>query len=307
MIFWVFFIIFIITFLALDLGVFHRKNKIITFPHALFWVCFWFLLAVIFAIGLYITNGPTKSLTFLTAYLLEQALSLDNIFIFVLLFQQFAIPDHYQYRVLFWGVIGALIMRFILIMAGIELISHFQWMMYVFGVFLIFTAIKMLFSSPNLHHNKILRFLQKKLPITPHLHGEKFIVRVEKKLFFTPLFIVLIFVEMTDLIFALDSVPAIISITQDPFIIYTSNCFAIMGLRSLYFVLKNLLTRLHYLSIGLALLLLFIGSKMLLHGIWHPPIYVTLLTIGGILIFSFIASYIWPKKQKDALVVKDQL
>ncbi|MGD9649326.1 MAG: TerC family protein [Dongiaceae bacterium] len=265
--FWVGFLAFIAVMLALDLGVFHRKSHAITFKEASIWSAVWVTLALIFNGWVYWQFGFEKAIEFLTGYVVEYSLSVDNIFVIVLLFNFFHTPDQYQHRVLFWGILGALVMRAALIFAGAALVAEYQWVIYIFGVFLIFTGVKMALSSDkpkDLANNFVLRYVRNHFRVTDNYEGHHFIVVRDGKVWITPLLLALIMVEFTDLIFAVDSIPAILAITQDTFIVFTSNAFAILGLRSMYFMLASLADKFHYLKYGLAAVLTFIGVKMLL-------------------------------------------
>lgn len=290
---WVIFNLGLLAILLLDLGVFHRKDHVISHKEAFIWCGIWFTLACLFGVWVYHFQGPTKALEFSTGYLLELSLSMDNVFIFVLLFKRFAIPPQYQYRVLFWGVLGALVMRALMILIGIELLKQFHWMIYVFGAFLVITGGRMLFSMPteeDIGEPFIVRFLRKYFPVTKQMHGSHFFIRQNQKFYMTPLFVVLVLVEASDLVFALDSIPAIFAITRDPFIVYTSNVFAILGLRSMYFALAHVINRFKGLHYGLSIILCFVGLKMILSEIYTLPIWATLgfiLTVlGGSVLLS---------------------
>jgi tellurite resistance protein TerC len=307
---WIGFSGFVITMLAIDLlllggGKSHRVST----KEALSWSIVWFCLALLFNLllwyylknqsGLLVANE--KALEFFTGYLIEKSLSVDNVFIFLMIFNYFAIPAEYQRRVLIYGVIGAVVMRFILILAGIWVISHFHWIFYVFGVFLMVTGVKMLIfadKKPDLAKNPIVLWVRGHCRVTDTLHGEQFFIRQNKLLYMTPLFLVLILIEFTDLIFAIDSIPAIFAITEDPFIVYTSNIFAIMGLRALYFLLKNMDARFHLLKYGLAIILMFVGFKMLLAYWVKIPIGISLGVVITILAVSMLLSiYAHPHKR----------
>lgn len=288
---WIIFNAFILVMLALDLGVLHRKDKSVGFKEALIWSGAWILLALAFNVWVYFTLGRQPAIEFLTGYLVEKSLSVDNIFVFVLLFSFFKIPSQYQHRVLFWGVIGALIMRAIFIAIGAILISKFHWIIYVFGAFLVYTGYRMArHSMENIRpeDNFLVRWFIKKGKATNEFYGNKFFVNINGKTLATPLFLCLLSVEFTDLIFAVDSIPAIFAITNDPFIVYTSNVFAILGLRSLYFALAGIINRFPYLRYGLALVLMFIGCKMLLIDIYKIPAWVSLVIIATILTLSVL-------------------
>ena len=264
---WIGFNLFVLLMLALDLGVFHRKSHIVRFKEAILWSIFWIVLALIFNAGIFYFQGSQRALEFLTGYLIEKSLSVDNIFIFLLIFSYFRVPDIYQHKVLFWGILGALIMRAIFIFAGVSLIHKFHWIIYIFGIFLILTGIKMALQKEKEIHperNPVLRLFQKMMPVTKDYIKDKFFVHQEGRYHATPLFVSLLFVETTDLIFAVDSIPAILAITQDTFIVYTSNVFAILGLRSLYFALAGFMKLFHYLHYGLSAILIFVGIKMII-------------------------------------------
>lgn len=299
---WIGFLIFVGCMLALDIFVFGaNKAHKVTVKEAAGWSLAWFALALAFCAGLWWHLSHTltqelanqKALEFLTGYLIEKSLSVDNIFIFLLIFSAFQVPAVYQRRVLIYGVMGAIIMRIIMIAAGAWLVSEFSWVLYIFGAFLIFTGIKMLIAEekePDLQNNPIVRFAKKHFKVTEDYHGEKFSIIQNGKRWFTPLFLVLILIEISDLIFAVDSIPAIFAITTDPFIVATSNIFAILGLRALYFLLADIADRFHLLKYGLAMVLVFIGGKMLLTYWFHMPVIVSLavivLCIGGSVVAS---------------------
>ncbi|HRE37565.1 MAG TPA: TerC family protein [Chitinophagaceae bacterium] len=286
---WIGFNVFVLLMLALDLGVFNRKEQKVTFKEAISWSVVWVTLALIFNGWIYYDQGKDKALEFLTGYLIEKSLSVDNIFVFVLLFSFFKVPEQYRHRVLFWGVLGALLMRAGFIAAGAVLIEKFHWIIYVFGAFLVFTGYKMLNKKTEDMHpedNPLVRWFVKKGKVTSDYHGKNFFVRINGQKLATPLFLCLLSVEFTDLIFAVDSIPAIFAITKDPFIVYTSNVFAILGLRSLYFALEGIITRFPYLRYGLALILIFIGLKMLAVDIYKIPVVASLAVIAVILLTS---------------------
>ena len=296
---WVGFNVFVLIMLALDLGVFHRHSHEVKFKEAMTWSVVWIGLALIFNAGIWHYFGETKAIEFLTGYIVEKSLSIDNIFVFVLIFSAFQVPAAYQHRVLFWGVFGALIMRAIFIFAGVSLIAKFHWIIYVFGVFLIITGIKIARDKGtkiNVENNVLLNLLRRVMPVTSEYFKSSFLVKVSGKLQATPLLLVLILIEATDLIFAVDSIPAILAITSDPFIVYTSNVFAILGLRSLYFALAGSLKYFTYLHYGLALILIFVGIKMLITDFYKINPFVSLAIIGSILAMSIAASFIWKKK-----------
>jgi tellurite resistance protein TerC len=296
---WVIFGVFVLGMLALDLGVFSRKPHEIKFREAATWSVVWISLAMIFNGWIYFEFGSQKALEFLTGYLLEEALSVDNIFVFVVLLGSFAVPKIYQHRVLFWGVLGAIVMRAAFIGLGAALVSRFHWVMYVFGAILIYTGIKLMAegeSDPHPEKNPIYKFARKFIPAVPEYHGKAFTIVKDGKRFATPLLLVLIAIEATDVVFAVDSIPAIFAITTDPFIVYTSNIFAILGLRSMYFLLAGVIDKFHFLKYGLALVLLFVGVKMMVAEWFKVPIVASLLVIAGLLASAVIASVIWPKK-----------
>lgn len=292
--FWILFNLFVLLMLALDLGVFHRKSHEVSLKEALTWTFVWVFLALVFNALIYYWRGQQQALEFFTGYLVEKALSVDNIFVFIMIFSYFQIPSKYQHRVLFWGILGALVMRAIFIFAGVAMIEKFHFTIYIFGALLIYTGYKMFF-----HHsikiepdkNPVVRFFKKFMPVVPELRGDKFFVRENGTRYATPLFLVLILVETTDLIFAVDSIPAILAITQDQFIVYTSNVFAILGLRSLYFALAGVVHRFWLLSYGLAIVLVFVGVKMLMVDLYKIPIEWSLMFIGAVIAGSILISW----------------
>jgi tellurite resistance protein TerC len=298
--FWIGFNAIIIVMLALDLGVFNRKMHKVPVKEAVIWTTVWIVLAMIFMGIIYVDMGRTKALEFLTGYVIEYSLSVDNIFVFILIFSYFAVNEKYQHKVLFWGILGALVMRGIFIFAGVALITRFHWIIYIFGGFLIITGIRMLFSGEEKidpEKNPVVRFFRKFLPVTESMHEERFFVRKGMKLYATPLFLVLLIIETSDLIFAVDSIPAILAITTDRFIVFTSNIFAILGLRSLYFAISGVMEYFRFLKVGLAFILTFVGLKMCTSGIVDIPIVTSLLVIVGILLISVLASLLIRKKQ----------
>jgi tellurite resistance protein TerC len=300
--FWVCFNVFVILMLALDLGLFNRKAHVIKIKEAMIWSGVWIALALCFNVLLYYWQGQAKALEFFTGYVIEKSLSVDNIFVIVLIFSYFKTPSIYQHKILFWGIIGALIMRAIFIFAGIALLEKFHWTIYIFGAILIFTGYKMLMQKEKKvepEKNPVIKLFRRIIPMTHELHGGKFFVKLNEKYYATPLFLVLLVVETTDLIFAVDSIPAILAITQDQFIVYTSNVFAILGLRSLYFALAGMLDKFRFLSVGLALILMFVGLKMLIMDFYKLPILIALLVIILILIISIVASLIFKIKNID--------
>jgi tellurite resistance protein TerC len=314
LLFWVLFNVFVLVMLALDLGVFHRKAHVIRFKEALAWSAFWISLALAFAVIVYFWRGSQPALEFTTGYLIELSLSVDNLFVFLVLFTYFKVPSEHQYGVLFWGIIGALIMRAIFIVAGVALINRFHFIIYVFGAFLIYTGIKLAVQDETeVHpeHNPVLKLVRRWFPMTTDYVGGKFFVTRDGIRYATPLLAVLAVVETTDLLFAVDSIPAILAITRDPFIVYTSNVFAILGLRSMYFALAGMLELFHYLNYGLAAILSFVGVKMLLSNdgleLWgiplHAkiPIHISLIVVASLLAISIIASVMFPEKKAEEL------
>jgi tellurite resistance protein TerC len=292
-IFWILFNAFVLLMLALDLGVFNRKAHEISVKEALIWTFVWIFLALIFNAIIFYWRGREQALEFFTGYLVEKALSIDNIFVFIMIFTYFQIPSKYQHKVLFWGILGALIMRVIFIFAGVALIEKFHFTIYVFGALLIYTGYKMFYHNnakiePD--KNPLIKFFKKFMPVTPDLQEDIFFVKLDGKRYATPLFLVLILIETTDLIFAVDSIPAILAITQDQFIVYTSNVFAILGLRSLYFALAGVVHRFWLLSYGLAVVLVFVGIKMLLIDLYKIPIELSLIFIAVVITGSIFLS-----------------
>ncbi len=278
--------------LAIDLGFFHRKAHKESLREAMIWSAVWIGVALLFNAGVFRVFGVQKGMEFLAAYLIEKSLSVDNIFVFVAIFTYFAVEAKYQHRVLFWGILGALIMRGLFIYAGIALIERFQWVTYLLGAFLVLTGIRFAREETEVQpdRNPVVRFFREIVPVTATFRGQSFFVREKGRWFATPLMIVLLVVELTDVIFATDSVPAVLSVSQDPFIVYSSNVFAILGLRALYFVLAGAMVKFIYLRYGLAAILIFVGGKMLAHHWIHVPIGVSLGVIGGLLSFSIYLS-----------------
>jgi tellurite resistance protein TerC len=290
---WLGFLFFVLAMLALDLGVFHRRSHEVGVKEAAVWSGVWIALALVFNLGVYFWFGADRALEFAAGYVIEKALAVDNIFVFVVIFGTFAVPAAYQHRVLFWGVLGALVMRATFIFAGAALLERFHWAIYLFGGILVVTGVKLLLQR---HHevrperNPAVRVLQRILPITSEYAGDKFVVWRQGRRFATPLLVALVAVEVTDVVFAVDSIPAIFAVTMDPFIVFTSNVFAILGLRSLYFVLAGIIRKFVYLKIGLAVVLLFVGAKMSLLDVVKVPIGASLAIIAAILGISVIAS-----------------
>jgi tellurite resistance protein TerC len=303
---WVGFNVVVLGILALDLGVFHRKSEKVTLRQAAIWSTVWVVLSLCFALAIFLTMGRQSGLEFLTGYLIEYALSVDNIFVFVLIFTYFQVPEKYQHRVLFWGIIGALLLRGVMIVAGSALVARFAWTLYIFGAFLVVTGIRMAFQKDNVAYNPekdpILRLTRRLVPVTGDYRGSKFFVhepdaRGKLRYSATPLFIVLLIVDTTDVIFATDSIPAIFAVTRDPFIVYTSNICAVLGLRALYFLLAGIVDKFVYLKLGLSLVLVFIGAKMLFEHFLHIPILISLAVVGLVLATSILASLRWPARQ----------
>jgi tellurite resistance protein TerC len=297
----------VLALLALDLGVFHRKSHTVSLKEALTWSAVWIGLAIAFNAGVWAWKGPEKGLEFLTGYLIEKALSVDNIFVFLVIFSYFKVPAAYQHKVLFWGILGALIMRAIMIAAGAALIQRFHAIIYVFGGFLILTGIKLALQKEGgfePDRNPIVRLFKRLMPVTPDYREDRFMVVEGGRRWATPLLLVLVVVEATDLVFAVDSIPAIFAVTPDPFIVYTSNIFAILGLRALYFALAGVMGLFHYLKMGLAVILVFVGVKMLVMDVYKIPVGISLGIVGGILAASVAASLLWPPKKREAEVLK---
>ena len=296
---WVVFNIFVLGMLALDLGIFHRKAHVIKIKEALVWSAVWVTLALLFNLGIYFWRGPETALEFLTGYLIEKSLSVDNIFVFLLIFSYFGVPSLHQHKVLFWGILGALIMRAVFIATGVTLIEKFHWIIYVFGAFLILTGIRMTLQKDrkiNPERNPILRLFRRWVPVTEDYVEDRFFVKRAKRYLATPLFIVLLVIETTDVIFAVDSIPAILAITLDPFIVYTSNVFAILGLRALYSAVAGIMGLFHHLHYGLSAVLVFVGIKMLLADLYKIPVSIALSVVGGILLISVMGSVFDKKK-----------
>lgn len=300
---WVLFNLFVLAMLALDLGVFHRTVHEVKVKEALAWSAVWIVLALLFNAWVYSARGPQAGLEFFTGYLIEKALSVDNVFVFLLIFTYFRVPAAYQHKVLFWGILGALAMRAIFIAAGVALIHRFHWVIYLFGAFLVITGIKMALAKDKEIHperNPVLRLFRRWVPVTEQYEGERFFVWRDGRRWATPLFVTLLLVETTDLIFAVDSIPAILAITQDAYIVYTSNVFAILGLRALYFALAGFMKMFHYLHYGLSLILVFVGVKMLLANLYKIPIAWSLALIAGVLALSVALSLLRPKAESPA-------
>ena len=300
---WAAFVVCVLVFLALDLGVFHRHAHVVTFKEALAWTGIWFVVAMLFAAGLAHWKDREHAAEFVTGYVIELSLSMDNVFVIALLFAYFKVPSELQHRVLFWGILGALLMRGLLIGVGAALVLHFHWVLYVFGAFLVFTGVKMFFAGEGgvePENNFVLKLARRFFPISDKFEGQKFFTVRNAKRALTPLALVLLMVETTDLVFALDSIPATFGVTQKPFIVFTSNVFAILGLRSLYFVLANAIDSFRLLKFGLAVVLVFIGGKMLAEKWIHVPTNSALIVVAAIILFSILLSMLTtPKPPRD--------
>jgi tellurite resistance protein TerC len=300
LLFWILFNVFVLVMLALDLGVFNRRVHTVTFREALGWSAMWITLASAFAVLVYFWHGRTESLEFATGYLIELSLSIDNLFVFLVIFRFFRVPSELQHRVLFWGILGALITRGIFILAGVSLIQRFHWLIYVFGALLVYSGLKLLRQGDeevDPERNPLLKLFRKWMPVTEDYEGEKFWVR-RPGLYATPLVVVLLVVETTDIVFAVDSIPAVLAITLNAFIVYTSNVFAILGLRSMYFAVAGMMDLFEYLHYGLSLVLILIGAKMLLSHYYTVPTAVALGTVAGVIAISVVASIVFPGKKK---------
>ncbi len=300
---WIFFNIFVLIAVALDLGVFHRRPHRIKLREAAIWSGAWVGLSILFGAGVFWFLGRQPALEFFTGYLIEKALSIDNLFLFLVIFHAFSVDERVQHRLLAWGVLGALVMRGVMIAMGAALVARFAWIMYVFGAFLVYAGIHMLLVRTRETHpeqNKIFQLASRHLRVTHHYRGERFFVRSNKQVFATPLLLVLLVVEITDVTLAVDSIPAIFGITHDAFIVYTSNVFAILGLRSIYFVLAGALRRLRYLTVGLSGVLVFIGAKMIAEPWMHVPVHISLGVVAGILVVALVASLMTPAQTVSA-------
>jgi TerC family integral membrane protein len=299
-IFWVIFNVAILTLLVLDLVVFHRKAKVVSVREALHWCAFWVGLAIAFGLFVWWWLGSGKALEFYTGYIIEESLSVDNLFVFLMIFQYFRVAREHQYKVLFWGILGALVLRGVFILAGVALIQKFHWVVYIFGAFLVYTGYKMWGGKETEIHpekNPVLQLVRRTFPVTKDYEGDRFMVLKDGRRYLTPLFVVLLVVESTDVLFAADSIPAILAITHDPFIVYTSNVFAILGLRSIFFALAGLMEMFRYLHYGLSAILVFVGAKMILSGFFHIPVEIALGTVAVILGASVIASIVARKRE----------
>ena len=308
MIGWTIFFVLIAGVLAIDLFVVRRRSHDVGMREALTWSAIWIGLALAFAAGVWFTRGHHAGLAFLTAYLVEESLSVDNLFVFLLLFAHFRVPSGLQHKVLFWGILGALVLRFAFILAGVSLLARFEWLIYVFGAILVYSGVRMARGGgPEVHPEGsiVLRLFRRLMPVTQDFEGDRFFLLRAGQRFATPLFIVLLTVETADLVFAVDSIPAVLGISRDPFIVFTSNAFAILGLRSLFFALARLLELFHLLHFGLSAILVFIGVKMLISHWVHVPPEVTFAVLGGTLAISTIASLIWPRNDARSEVEHD--
>ncbi len=299
---WVAFTVFVLGLLALDLGVFHREAHELGVREALAWTVVWISLALLFNLGVYFWYGSERALEFLTGYVIEKALSVDNVFVFLVIFSAFSVPPKLQHRALFWGVIGALVTRGIFIVLGAALLNRFHWMAYLFGAFLVFTGIRLLVQRGGEIHperNPLFRLFRRFIPTVSDYRGSHLIVVEAGKRYATPLLLVVVAIEATDIVFAIDSIPAIFAVTKDPFIVYTSNIFAMLGLRALYFALAGVVGKFQYLKVGLSLLLVFVGAKMLIAGIYAVPIPLSLGVIAATIAGSIVVSLIWPAKKPE--------
>lgn len=298
---WIIFTVGILGLLLLDLGVFHKTARAVSQKEAMGWVVFWFLLAMSYCGFVWWWKGERTAIEFLTGYIIEASLSVDNIFVFILIFGYFKVPDEYQHRVLFWGILGALIMRGIMIGVGTALINNFEWVIYIFGAFLIFTGIRMALTDEHgvdPEKNPAVKILRKIMPVTSKYHDKRFFIKENGVRYATPLFVALLVVEVSDVIFAVDSIPAVFAITRDPFVVFTSNVFAILGLRSLYFALSGVIHKFHLLKFGLSIVLTFVGVKMLIgHSIYAIPIGWSLGVVAGVLALSMVLSLVIPEKK----------
>jgi tellurite resistance protein TerC len=307
---WIVFAVLIPIMLVLDLGVFHRKAHAIKIKESLIWSAIWISLALLFDLAIYLLVGHEKALNFLTGYLVEESLSVDNLFVFLLIFSYFCVPESFRHRVLFWGIMGALVMRGIFIVAGLALLANLHWIIYIFGAFLVYTAVRLVLNREKgeikPEKNPVFRLFRRFVPMTKRYHANHFLLKVKGHLVATPLLLVLVVIETTDIVFAVDSVPAVLSITQDPFIVYTSNIFAVMGLRSIFFALSGVIQKFYYLNYGLATILAFLGLKMILSDIVEIHVTVSLGVVVGILMISALASLFRPKTAPDVLEKREE-
>jgi len=305
---WIIFGVFIFAMLTLDLGVFSRRAHAVKIKESLYWTSFWIMLALFFCTGVYYFYGHQKALEFLTGYLIEYSLSIDNLFVFLLFFRYFSVPAKYEQKALIWGIIIALIMRGIFIFAGIALINKFHWVIYIFGTFLIFTAVQIARGKEQEVHperNIMIKLLRMIMPVSHEYSGHKFFTIIRHKRYATPLLVVVLVLGTTDVFFAVDSIPAVLAVTTDPFIVYTSNVFAVLGLRSLFFAISGLMKLFHHLQYGLAVILGFVGIKMLITDIYKINIGVSLAVIASVITLSIIASLMWPNKQPP-IIIKEE-
>lgn len=305
---WIGFNLFVLAMLALDLGVFHRKSHEVGVKEALAWTGVWITLAMIFNLFIYLYFDEERAMSFFTGYILEKSLSMDNIFVMIMIFSYFEVPAKYQHKVLFWGILGALVMRVAFILTGIELIHRFHWLIYIFGAFLVITGIRMIISGDakiEPEKNPLIRLARKIFPFTQSFQGDKFFLRKAGRLMATPLLLVVILIEATDLVFAVDSIPAILAISDDPYIVYTSNVFAILGLRSLYFALAGIEKYFVYLKFGLSAILVYVGVKMCIVDLYKIPVNLSLIIIVFILTISILASIAFGQKKKEGEISQD--
>lgn len=308
--FWIIFNVFVLALLVLDLFILNKKNEPTSIKSSLWWSAFWVGLALAFNLFVYFWKGEKAAFEFLTGYLIEESLSVDNLFVFMLIFNYFKVPPEHQRKVLFWGIIGALVLRAVFIIVGVSLINQFQFTIYILGAFLVITGIRMAINKDKEIHpekNPIITLINKFIRVTPHYHGGKFFVRINHVLHATPLLIVLLVVETTDIIFAADSIPAILAVTTDTFIVYTSNVFALLGLRSLYFALAGIMELFHYIHYGLSVILVFIGVKLLISEQYHVDMRYALIFVAGVLLLSVLLSIIFPQKPADKTSKEDKL
>lgn len=299
---WILFNVFVLLMLMLDLGVFNRKDHTIRVREALMFSAFWIFLALVFNVVVYYIHGRQAAIEYLTGYLIEKSLSMDNLFVFLMIFSYFKVKPQYQHKVLFWGILGALVLRAIFIFAGVALIVKFHWMIYLFGLLLIYSGYKMAVEKDkevNPEKNPVVKWFRKLMPVSLNYDNGRFFTRIDGKRFATPLFIVLLVVETSDIMFAIDSIPAILAITHDPFIVYSSNVFAILGLRALFFALAGVMNMFHFLHYGLSVILVFVGVKMMIAQIYKIPTGIALGVLATILTVSIVASILWPPSEKN--------
>lgn len=298
--FWILFNVFILSMLVLDLGVFHKRQRVDTLKQSLLWVLFWMSLAFAFNVLVYFWKGHQSAFQFATGYVIEWSLSVDNLFVFILIFNYFNVPEKYQHRVLFWGILVALVLRGLFIVAGVSLFHRFDWMIYIFGVILVITALRMIMKrddEKDLSQNSIVRLTKMLFPVTDHYHQNKFFIRERNKLHATPMFLVLMVINFTDIVFAVDSIPAVLAVSKDMFIVYTSNVFAVLGLRSMYFALSGLVHIFRFLKYGIAIILIFVGVKMLSSNYYDISTQATLAVVISLLALSILISVLMNKKK----------